>query len=147
MATITFTASAILPNETTPTTASFSSFVTIAGETLTAGMFVYKKASDGLYWLADNSTAAKSTVVGMVANGASAGQRFNLIIRDTALPCGAVLGVGNFYGLSSTPGKMCDIADVDDVPNIYKKFMGQSQTTSLLAFDFSTPAAGKIDVA
>jgi len=144
MATITLTAASILPNETSPTTAVFNSFPVIAGETLTAGMFVYKKASDGRYWLADNSTAEKSTVAGIVANGAVAGQRFNLIQRDTELPVGTGPVPGRLYGLSSTPGKMCDIADVATTGSIYLLVLTQANSSveNTLRFNFSTPVAG-----
>jgi len=146
MATITFTAASVLPL-TTSTTVVFSSNSTVAGESLTAGDFVYKKASDLRYWKADNTTSEKSTVAGIVANSALAGQRFNLITKDTALPVGSVLGYGNFYGLSATAGKMCDIADIGTTPNIYKKYIGQGATASTLTFDFTTPLSGRIDVA
>lgn len=141
MATITLIAASILPPASS-TTVVFNSFPVIAGETLAAGDWVYKKTSDGLYWKADNSTSEKSTVAGMVANGALAGQRFNLIQKDTDLPVGAGPAQGRLYAISSTPGKMCDISDVATTADIFLAALSQGTDGGALRFNCTTPIAG-----
>jgi hypothetical protein len=144
MAVITITPASVLP-PTTSTTAVFNSFPVIAGETLVAGDWVYKKTSDSKYWKADNSTAEKSTVAGMCACGAAAGQRFVLIQRDSALPIGDVVTQGRVYSISSTPGKMVNIEDVIGTGDIYLVPLAQAVVATQLSFNCTTPTAGIVN--
>ena len=143
MATITLTPADILPPPTS-TTVTFNSFLITAGEDIEAGDFVYKATADGFYYLSDNSTAEKSTICGMAANNAFAGQHFTLIQKDSTLPIGTgVIVPGRLYGLSSTPGKMCDIVDVATTGAIYLIIAAQANSDSeTIRFNFLAPVAG-----
>jgi len=142
MAAITITPASVLPSETAPVTATFNPFAVVAGETLAAGDWVYKKTADLKYWKADNSTAEKSAVAGMCACGAAAGQRFVLIQRDTNLPIGNVLVQGRIYAISSTAGKMIEISEVASTSDIFLTPLAQGVTNGNVTFNCISPVTG-----
>lgn len=105
MADLSLTAASVIPDE------GFSFVDGLAGETLTAGMVVYLKASDSRYWKANAETsAATAAVVGIVLNGASAGQSVRVQTGGT-VTIGATVGVGTLYILSVT-GLICPYGDL-----------------------------------
>lgn len=84
----------------------------VAGETLTAGMAVYKKAADGLYYKAKkNGTAAEAVVAGVVVNGGSVNQAVQ-IQTGGQITIGAALTAGETYIVSATYGGIAPVADV-----------------------------------
>jgi hypothetical protein len=85
----------------------------IAGETITAGQTVYKKASDGLYYKADGNDTTKVPVAGIAVCGVANGQPFFFIYEDPALAVGTHgAGTGTPLFQSTTPGGICAAADL-----------------------------------
>lgn len=85
----------------------------VAHEALAVGDFVYKD-SDGEAAKADNSSATKAAVYGLVvASAAAAGQK--CVVQKTGEPtlgAGAGPAQGTVYFISATAGKVCPAADV-----------------------------------
>ena len=82
----------------------------IAGETITAGMLVYFKASDQKFWKALTTTAATANAVGIALCGASLDQP---IVLQTGgrITCGTDGTLGRLNTVSDTAGKIADCAD------------------------------------
>lgn len=101
-----------------------------AGETVTAGQVVYLKASDTRYWKAHCETsAATASAVGILLNGASAGQPVRVMTAGT-ITIGATVAVGKPYYLS-TAGL---IAPVDDLASAdYVTHLGIATSTTKIA--------------
>ncbi len=103
------------------------------GETVTAGQVVYKKASDGLFWLADaDDTSATATVAGIAMNGGAAGQPAEIAIGRTIDP-GFTVTVGEIYVLSGTPGGIAPVADL--ASGDYVSIIGIGITASSLSLE------------
>lgn len=102
----------------------------VAGETVTAGMPVYLKESDGKFWKADNNAgAAPSMVYGLTLHGAAADQPLNVALATAIVSFGAILTVGETYIQSSTAGGIAPIADVS---TNYVSYVGVGKTTSTM---------------
>jgi hypothetical protein len=102
----------------------------IAGETLTAGQVVYKKASDGKYYKAqcDGTTEeAGSGGLGIALHAAGANQpiRFQ---RGGGLVIGATTVKTSIYCLSATAGGICPEADL--VSTNKRVYIGYATDTS-----------------
>lgn len=105
MANLSITAANVVPDE------GFVFVDGISGQTLTAGMVVYLKASDGKFWEANCETSlATAAAVGIVLNGASAGQYVRVMTAGT-VTIGATVAVGTLYILSVT-GLICPYTDL-----------------------------------
>ena len=100
----------------------------VAGETLANGKTVYKKASDGKYWLADSNaaTAEARVPVGIVLSGGAANQGV-LILKSGHITIGATVVQGTAYFQSDAPGGICPEADV-----------GSGEQPTLIGFAIST---------
>jgi len=97
MADVSFTAASILKGANAVTETG------LAGETITAGLAVYKKASDSRYWIASTVTsAATAAAAGYALNGAAAGQPLE-VQTDGDMTCDNItLAVaGSVYVLSA----------------------------------------------
>lgn len=84
------------------------------GETVTAGMTVYKKAADGLLYKADNNvTTAEAVVAGIAMNSGSAGQPASYATGGSII-LGTITGgaAGVAVALSSTAGGMAPDGDI-----------------------------------
>lgn len=105
-----------------------------AGETVTQGMTVYKKAADGLLWKADCTSAAEALIVGVSLNSALAGQPITYL-KSGGLNPGAAVVVGTTYGVTDTGGGISDIADrgADD----FITLLGIATTTSRIEVDIN----------
>lgn len=100
MANLSITAASVLP---TTTTEEYG--VGLAGETVTAGMAVYLKSSDGRYWKAQaDGTAAEAAAVGIAMNNAAAGQA--LKVSRGRITIGATVAVGSIYCVSTAAGSI-----------------------------------------
>lgn len=107
MATISVTAANMIPSAD----AVYVLNNPVAYETVTAGQVAYLH-SGGRYGLADaNGVADTNTVVGIFANGASAGQRVNIVSRDPNLVLGGTLTLGKILVLGATPGQIVEAGD------------------------------------
>jgi len=104
MADITITAANVIRTSADTTTG-------IAGETITAGMAVYLKASDSRYWKAQSDgTLAEATAVGVALHAALANQPLTIATSGT-INIGATTAKV-FYYVSSTAGGIAPVADL-----------------------------------
>lgn len=125
MATYTLTAASIIP-------ADNLGKVYIAGEDLTAGDFVYQKASDKKVYKAQcDGTAEESTVVGMAMSSSYEGQPVSVVDSGRINVGSALSSAGKSFHLSPTAGKMCDAADYPGVSQYYT-LIGGSDSLSIL---------------
>ena len=108
-----------------------------AGETLTQGLSIYKKASDSKYYKADNNDVTDSpvaevaTVAGVTLNSTLAGQPISFQTGGL-LAFGAILTKGTDYILSSTVGAIAPIADYGSGKYNSKIGIGYSTTQMLI---------------
>lgn len=124
MADLSLTAGSVVADD------GFSFVDGLAGETVLAGQVVYLKASDSKYWKAHCETsAATAQTIGILLNGASAGQPVRVMTGGT-VTIGATVVVGKPYYLS-TAGL---IAPVDDLAqNDWVTHLGIATTAAKIA--------------
>jgi hypothetical protein len=103
----------------------------ILGEdSMTAGMSIYKKASDdNNLWRADSGDSAAAEAAGILLNGGDTGQPCVYLISGD-LGLGAILTVGMRYYVSDTAGKIRE--DTDLVSTEFVSMIGIADTTSNL---------------
>ena len=93
--------------------ASGSQGVGVAGETITAGMPVYLKASDGRLWKAQcDGTTAEAAVVGIALHASLAGQPLAYAGPGAVMNIGATTAAGVFYYVSAAAGGIAPVADL-----------------------------------
>ena len=98
-----------------------------AGEAITAGQTLYRKAADGKLWKADDTSIAKATCLGVALNNAAADQPVSYAKAGGVNPGAAVI-VGTIYGLTDTAGGISTIAD--RAAGDYITLLGVATTTS-----------------
>jgi hypothetical protein len=87
-------------------------YTRVFGETVTAGMPVYLKESDGKYWKSQSDgTSAEAEALGIAINGGAAGQPA-VVQTGGQLTIGATVAAGVFYYVSNTAGGICPVADL-----------------------------------
>lgn len=131
MATITITASSVVPTSSTTTNTG------TAGEAITAGLFIYKK-SDGLWYKADATTAEKAgnssaANLRMALADAAANQPIVFAEPGSLVTVGSVLTKGIWYVLSATAGKVANHGDLTS--GQYSVNMGYAPTASTFLFN------------
>lgn len=101
-----------------------------AGETITAGMPVYK-ASTGFWMNADSNsaTALARTAIGIALNGASQYQPID-VQTEGEITIGATLTANTTYYLSDTAGGICPLADVGS--GEYTEIIGVAKSTTVM---------------
>lgn len=140
MADISVTATAVV-------TVSGSTVIGTAGEAIDAGEFVYKKASDSKYYLADCDAAAvaadsqSDNVVGIAL--CSSGVSQPIKIQTTgSVTINSVLTAGTVLYLSNTAGKVtatyADIASTDWITTL-----GVPSAATVMALDINRTAIQK----
>lgn len=109
-----------------------------AGETITAGMAVYK-ASTGLWMKADSNsaTALARQATGIAMCGSSASQPIT-VQKSGSLTLGATMTAGVAYYLSDTAGGICPYADVGS--GEYVDLIGVATSTTVLQLGFNYSA-------
>jgi predicted transcriptional regulator len=114
-----------------------------AGEALTAGQFVYKKAADGKWYKADcNSATAEVRVAsGVAVNGAAAGQPV-VVQKSGAITIGATMTAGVVYYLSGTAGGIRPVAD--NTTGDYPQVLGMATSTTVLQLNFALRASAAL---
>lgn len=107
MADVTFTAASVIKGANAITAQG------VAGETITAGLAVYLKASDNRYWIAHCETSvATAAAVGYALNSASAGQQIT-IQTDGDMTCdNLTLAVAGAVYILSASGKIAPHGDL-----------------------------------
>jgi len=105
------------------------------GVAVTAGQVLYKKSTDGLWYLADNNagTAEVRTAVGIALNGGGIGQPVR-VLRSGPCTIGATLTAGVAYYLSDTAGGICPVADLST--GEYPCLVGIATSTTVLDVKF-----------
>jgi hypothetical protein len=136
MTDISITAANVLPG----TNASLETGT--AGEALSAGKQVYKKAADKKWYLADcNSATAEVRVASAtVMTGSAAGQPV-VVQKGGQITIGGTVANGITYFLSGTPGGIRPAADntTGDYPQVVG--MGVSSTVIELNYGLNAPSA------
>jgi hypothetical protein len=127
MAALTVTAGNVIPASTARTQQ------VTAGETVTAGMPVYKKAADSKYYKAADTSAALANASGIALNGASAGQPLGIITEGDLNP-GATVAVGVIYCVGDAAGAIAPSADIGAAE--YVTIIGIGTTTSNISVKF-----------
>jgi hypothetical protein len=112
-----------------------------AGATITAGQAVYKKASDGKFYLADADAASVAgnaeidNVYGIALNGASSGQPLSVQISGTITIGGTITAAGTIW-LSDVAGGITETwADLD--ASDYVTIIGHAISASVLKLDIN----------
>lgn len=106
MADLTQTAASVVPGTNAVKTTG------TAGEAVSAGMPVYKKAADKkLYKAKKGGTAAESAVIGVAVASAAANQPL-VYQTNGRINVGATLTVGEMYAVGAAYGGICPWADV-----------------------------------
>jgi hypothetical protein len=84
----------------------------IAGETITAGQAIYKKAADTRFWKAVSTALATGDFYGIALHGASAGQP--LVVQKTGtITIGGTVAVSGVYVVSAAAaGGIAPVADL-----------------------------------
>jgi len=102
-----------------------------AGEAITQGKVVYKQASTGKYFLADNNavTAEVRQPRGIALNSALANQPLT-ILKSGDITIGATMVAGVAYYLSDTPGGISPVADL--LAGEFVALIGLSKSTTVL---------------
>lgn len=107
----------------------------VAGETIAAGMPVYKNASDGkLYKAKCAGTLAEATVFGVALNSVSANQPITVQVAGQ-ITIGATVAVGTVYVSSSTYGGIAPVADL--TTGNYLSVIGFASTAGILVLDLN----------
>ena len=106
-----------------------------AGESITAGQCVYKKASDGKLWKAQcDGTAAEAAAIGIALHAASADQPLAIQTGGT-INIGATVVVGTIYVVSGTAGGIAPWADL--ATTNYVTILGYGATASTITMDIN----------
>lgn len=106
MADLTVTAASVL------FTSGSSPLTGTAGETITAGMPVYLKSSDGKLWKALATAAASADAVGISLHAALAGQPLSYAPTGATINVGATTSKATAYMVSATAGGIAPQADL-----------------------------------
>ena len=102
-----------------------------AGETVTAGMAVYKSSSDGLLYKADCNASGKDATYGIALHD-SIVNRVLTIQKSGYITIGATVAVGTVYVQSGTAGGICPWADLVTSDKLTVIGYGYSTTQLLL---------------
>ena len=103
----------------------------VAGETITAGMAIYKASATGKWMKADSdsATAEARTATGIALCGSSLNQPISYM-ESGDVTLGATLVANTSYFLSNTAGGICPLADVGT--GEYLQLIGIATSTSVL---------------
>jgi ribosome modulation factor len=121
----------------------------IAGDTLTAGMSVYKDTTDSNKWkkalCAGTAAQAGSGGCGITLNAATAGQPVT-VQTSGSLDVGATLTIGQIYVVSATAGLICPFTDLNT--NNYVTLLGfASAADNLKILNYVTSVQATSDLA
>ena len=107
------------------------------GATVTAGQVLYKAASDGRWYLADNNAASSEvrSPRGIALNGGATGQPVRVLLSGP-VTIGATMTPGVAYYLSDTAGGICPVADLGtgEFPSI----VGIATSSTVLNVNFQS---------
>jgi hypothetical protein len=117
--------------------------VGIAGETITAGMSVYLKASDSRYWKAQaDGTAAEVDAVGITLHGSLAGQPLAIAKNGAVINIGGTTAAGVFYYVGNTAGGVGLAGDLTSTNRVVQ--LGYATGTSGAVFNVAIKNTGSV---
>jgi len=107
------------------------------GAAATAGQVLYKAASDGRWYLADNNagTAEVRGPRGIALNGGGVNQPVRVLLSGP-VTIGANMTAGVAFYLSDTPGGICPVADL--AAGEFPSIIGIATSTTVLAVNFQS---------
>ena len=105
------------------------------GEITANGDVVYRKASDGKYWIADNNVDVETARVRGIVLQSGAADAFGLIVTAGLLDVGGTLVKGTPYVLSANVGKIAPAADL--VATNYMSHLGYAHAVDSLMISIS----------
>jgi hypothetical protein len=114
-----------------------------AGEAITAGQALYKKAADLKWYKADcNAATGEARVArGFALTGSAAGQ--SVVVQTSGqITIGATLTAGTVYYLSGAAGAIRPAAD--NTTGDYPQVLGMAMSTTVLQIDFALAAASAL---
>lgn len=133
MAAIAFTTGNISPGTTTDATGACSIQRAIAGATITAGMDIVIKASDGLGYPAQATATTMASAGGVALNPALPSQPFNYCDSGPVNFGTTVLSTGQHYILGATAGQIHPAADLTS--GWFSSRLGWAYSASVLVVD------------
>ena len=130
MAELTITSSSCLG------TGTFTSAIAQAGQTITAGMVVYKKSSESKWYKSQNDGNSEESGVGVemgisMTDSVLADQYF-VIIKSGTITIGATVVAGTSYYVGATAGAICLFSDIGTGGTKYITFVGYATTTAII---------------
>jgi hypothetical protein len=117
-------------------------YTVTAGGTITAGMVLYRDASDGKYKAADGAASATAACDGIALNAATNGQPLNIVKPEEGgtITIGATVTVGQFYGIADTDANAGEIVPISDyAAGDYPVIIGVATTTAILLMKLIDP--------
>lgn len=107
------------------------------GAAATAGQVLYKAASDGRWYLADNNAASAEVRAprGIALNGGSVNQPVRVLLSGP-VTIGATMTAGVAFYLSDTPGGICPVADL--AAGEFPSIVGIATSTTVLNVNFQS---------
>lgn len=107
------------------------------GAAATAGQVLYKAASDGRWYLADNNAASAEVRAprGIALNGGGIGQPVRVLLSGP-VTIGATMTAGVAFYLSDTPGGICPVADL--ASGEFPSIVGMAISATVLAVNFQS---------
>jgi len=107
-----------------------------AGEALTAGKAVYKKAADNKWYLADcnSATAEVRAASGITLTGSAAGQPV-VVQTGGSITIGGTVANGVVYYLSGTAGGIRPVAD--NTTGDYPQTIGMATSSTVVKLNFA----------
>lgn len=106
----------------------------VAGESITAGQAVYRKASDDKWWRADSDTgsSAEADALGVALHAASANQPL-AVQTGGQITIGATIAAGVFYYVSNNAGGIAPVADLGTADYVTAIIYGISTSVAVVS--------------
>jgi hypothetical protein len=111
-----------------------------AGETITAGMVIYKKASDSKFYKAQNDGTAEESGSGVdmgIALGAATASQYLVYLTSGTITIGATVVAGTQYYVGPTAGMIGEYSDIATGGTKYVTFIGYATSTTIIAVAFN----------
>lgn len=120
-----------------------SQLVGVAGETITAGMSVYLKASDNRLWKAQaDGTSAEADAVGISLHASLAGQPLAYAPNGSTINIGGTTAAGVFYYVGTTAGGVGLAGDLASTNKVCQ--LGYATATSGAVFNVRIINTGSV---
>lgn len=111
-----------------------------AGEAITAGMPVYRKAADNEWYKAADTSAALANAGGVALTNAGDGEVLDIATKGP-INLGATLTIGEIYVLSGTAGNVAPVGDL--LSGNFVTILGVASTASQLELQITASGVAK----